>query len=102
MNLFVVKDGIKDIACVKDQNGKQILGTNYYAISYDFKSNEGYIEKKGHNIWRLYTQVGQKVGQTRYHSFLTFDDCIEKLIELKGNKNIIICDSTEIEKYSGK
>jgi len=61
MNLFVVKDGILDVAFVKDQNGKQILGTNYYAISYDFKSNEGYIEKKSFNLWRLYTQVGQKI-----------------------------------------
>jgi len=102
MNLFVVKDGIKDIACVKDQNDKQVFGTNYYVISYDFKSNEGYIGQKENNLWRLYTQVGQKIGQSRYHSFSTFNDCIKKLIELKGNKDIIICDSTEIEKYRGK
>ena len=102
MNLFVVKDGIKNIAYIRDQNGKQILGTNYYAISYDFKSNEGYIEKKANNLWRLYTQVGQKLGQSRYHNFKTFNHCIQKLIELKGNNDVIVCNSSEVEKYREK
>ena len=102
MNLFIVKDGIKDIAFISDKSGTQVLGTNYYSISYDFKSNEGYIEKKDHNFWRLYTQVGQKLGQSRYHKFSTFEDCIQKLIKLKGDKDIVICNSTEIEKYIEK
>ncbi|WP_370477209.1 hypothetical protein [Tamlana flava] len=102
MNLYVVKDGIKDVAFIRDNEGRQILGTNYYSISYDFKSNEGYIEKKSNNFWRLYTQVGQKYGQSRHHKFSSFEDCILKLKELNGNRDIIICDSTEIQKYSEK
>tara|TARA_R100000306_G_C4364743_1_gene137054 strand:+ start:1210 stop:1518 length:309 start_codon:yes stop_codon:yes gene_type:complete len=102
MTLFVIKDGIKNVAYIKDQNDNQLFGTHYYVISYNFKSNEGYIERKGSNVWRLYTQVGQKLGQSRYHSFTTFNGCIKKLIELKGNEDIIVCDSTEIEKYNEK
>jgi len=102
MVLYVVKDGIKNVASVIDRNGNRVLGTNYYALTYDFKSNEGYIELKRLNFWILYTQIGQKLEQSRYHKELTFEKCIEKLKELKGNDQIIICDSSEIEKYSGK
>lgn len=101
MALFVVKDGIKNIGYINNQ-GNQVLGTNFYLLSYDFKSNEGFIEKKNENCWRLYTQVEQKWKQSRYYSFSTFSDCIQKLIELKQDKNIIICDSTQIEKYIEK
>ena len=96
MNLFVVKDGIKNVACIVDQEKNQVLETNYYAISYDFKSNEGYIEKKGNDYWRLYTQVGQKIGQSRYHKFSNFKECINKLTELKGDDEIIICKLIEV------
>lgn len=99
MVLYVVKDGIESIAFVKDKNGNRILGTNYYALTYDFKSNEGYIEYKRANFWRLYTQIGQKLGQSRYYKELTFDKCIEKLKKLKRNDKIIVCESSEIKKY---
>ena len=99
MTLFVIKDGLKGYACLTDKEGHQVLGTNYYALSYDFKSNEGYIEKKGTNNWRLYTQVGQTFGEDRYYHFGTFEECVEKLKNLKGNNEITICKSTEVENY---
>lgn len=99
MTLYVVKDGIENVASVVDKNGVRILGTNYYALTYNFKSNEGYIEFKKKKFWRLYTQIGQKVGQTRYHKELSFEECIEKLKILKGDDLIVVCDSSEIQKY---
>ncbi|WKB82992.1 hypothetical protein QYR09_08100 [Cellulophaga lytica] len=99
MVLYIVKDGIENIASVLSPNGIRILGTNYYAITYDFESNEGYIELKKKNYLKLYTQIGQKVGQKRYYEETTFEACILKLKELKGNDQVIICDSSEIEKY---
>lgn len=98
MRLFLVQDGIENVGW-KTINGKQVSNSNYHLITYDFKSNEGYIDKKGTNKWRLYTQVGQKIGEDRYHHSRTFEDCVNKLKELKGDDEIIVCKSTEIEMY---
>lgn len=98
MTLFLVQDGIEKIGC-KTINGKQVTNSNYHLITYDFKSNEGYIDKRETNKWRLYTQVGQKTGQDRYHHFQSFEECVSKLKELKGDSEIVVCKSTEIEKY---
>jgi predicted DNA-binding WGR domain protein len=98
MMLYLVKDGIMGVGWVTS-NDKQVLGTNFYLITYDFKTNEGYVEKKGENYWRLYTQIGQKFGQSRYHQFTAFEQCIKKLKELKGDDNILICKADEIQNY---
>lgn len=102
MILYIVKDGIENIANVVDANGKRILETNYYILTYDFKTNEGYIDLKESGFWRLYTQIGQKFGQTRYHKELTFLKCIEKLKTLKGNDQIIVCNSSDVENLKKK
>lgn len=98
MILYLVKDGIMDIGCITINN-KQKFGTKFHLITYDFKTNEGYIDKKDENYWRLYTQIGQQFGQSRYHKFTAFEQCIEKLKELKGDDKILICKANEIEKY---
>jgi hypothetical protein len=98
MILYLVKDGIKGVGCIVINN-KQEFGTNFHLITYDFKTNEGYIDKKDENYWRLYTQVGQKPGQGRYYKFTTFQLCVEKLKKLKGDDKILICKENEIEKY---
>lgn len=113
--LYVVKDGLKDQGCIVNKNGVQKKGTNFYLLTYG-KNNEGYIEKKTKNIWRLYTQVGEpeimkrldKEGikdksRIRYHHFATFEECIEKLYELNHNSAIEICDSDTFPSlYSAK
>jgi hypothetical protein len=76
-----------------------VLDSDFHLITYNFKTNEGYVDKKGKNHWRLYTQVGQKFGQNRYHKLLDFEQCVEKLKELKGDDEIVICQAKEIEKY---
>lgn len=96
--LYLVKDGIMGVGCITS-NEEQVHGTNFYLITYDFKTNEGYIEKKDESYWRLYTQVGQKLGQSRYHKFTAFEQCVEKLKELKGDNKIIICEADEIQNY---
>jgi len=98
MTLFLIKDGIIGVGCTT-LNDKQVLGTNFHLITYDFKTNEGYVDKKGENYWRLYTQIGQKFGQSRYHKFTAFEQCIEKLKELKGDEKILICKADEIQNY---
>ncbi len=103
--LYVVKDGLINQGCKVNKNGEQIKGTDFYLLTYG-KNNEGYIEKKSKNKWRLYTQVGEpetlknlnKEGikdryRIRYHHFATFEECIEKLYELNNNSAIEICDS---------
>lgn len=98
MTLYLVKDGIKDVGCVM-KNNTQIFDTDFHLITYDFKKNEGYIDKKGEDYWQLYTQVGQKVGQSRYHKFPDFRQCVEKLKELNGDDKVVICNANEIDKY---
>jgi len=103
--LYVVKDGLKNQGCKVDRNGEQTKNTNFYLLTYG-KNNEGYIEKKSSNNWRLYTQIGElesvrelhKAGITdksnvRYHHFPTFGECIVKLKELCGSASVVICDS---------
>jgi hypothetical protein len=96
--LYLVKDGIKNVGCLI-KNEKQFFNTNFYLLTYDFKTNEGYIDKKGQNYWRLYTQVGQKYGQSRYNELPSFKECINRLKELNGNNEVYICKATDIEKY---
>ncbi len=100
MVLYLVKDGVENVACVVDKNGDQMFNTNYYAITFNFKSNEGYIEKKRADYWRLYTQIGQKLNQSRYYKERTFEGCIKKLKELKGDEEIKIINSSQITSYS--
>ena len=68
-------------------------------LTYDFKTNEGFIDKKSEYHWRLYTQVGQKIGKSRYYKFTDFAKCVERLKELKADDEVIICNANEIEKY---
>lgn len=77
MKIFIVQDGIENVGC-KTINGKPVSNSNFFLITYDFASNEGYIDKMETNRWRLYTQVGQKIGKDRYHHFQTFQECISK------------------------
>lgn len=101
MNVYLVRDGILDLGCIC-KNGIQIKNTNFYLITYNFKSNEGYIDKKNTNTWRLYTQIGQVPNESRYHHFDTLDKCLNKLKDLNGKDDIIICDSTDVENYKNK
>lgn len=94
MKLYIVKDGTEKAFVSK--NGVRVFDTNYYSITYNFISNEGYIEKKAENYWRLYTQIGQKINQLRYHKCISLDGCIEKLIQLKGDDNITIIDQNQL------
>lgn len=98
MPLYLVKDGINDIGC-KTKDGYQLLETDFYLITYDFKTNEGYIEKKGTNLWRLYTQVGQNLGKSRYFNFSEFSECVNKLRQLNDDSEIVICKSTDVSKF---
>lgn len=55
--LYLVKDGIKDVGCIAINNN-QLFNTNFYLITYNFKSNEGYVDKKDENYWKLYMRIG--------------------------------------------
>ncbi|WP_298767627.1 hypothetical protein [uncultured Polaribacter sp.] len=96
MKLNLVKGGIKGIAFQRDFKGNHNLNKNFYVISYDLKSNEGYIQKKGVKNWKLYTQIGQKIGERRKFYFNTFESCVEKLKELKGDDLIYIYNPENI------
>jgi hypothetical protein len=96
MELYLVKDGIKGVG-YKNHNNQQVLGTTFYLITYDFETNEGYVEEKGKKHWRLYTRIGQKIGEGRHHEFITFEQCLAKLKELKGDGKVIICNTNEVE-----
>jgi|GEM_PF-2404977 len=105
--LYIVKDGLTHIGYTS-RNGEQAKNTNFYLLTYGV-GNEGYIQKKSSDIWRLYTQVGEQeairqlnknrvtespyVPYSRYYQFPTFEKCVDKLKELKGNSLIEICDS---------
>lgn len=94
--LYVIKDGIKNVGCIESKDGNQVTGTNFYLISFDFKSNEGYIEQKEISRWRLYTQVGELKTKTRYYHFPTFTDCVVKLQHLCYPLEVKIIDSTDV------
>ena len=64
MVLYVIKEGISKIADLGDKSDDRLFDTNYYALSYNFSTNEGYIEKKSLSFWWLYTQVGEKMEKT--------------------------------------
>lgn len=100
--IYIVKDGIVNIGYVSTFEGHQIKNTNFHLITYDFETNEGYIELKSNNQWRLYTQIGQTINQSRYYHFSSFNECLEKLKELKGDENIVICNSDDYKKYLKK
>ena len=95
MKLYIVKDGIEK-ACIVDNNGNRIFNTNYYSITYNLVQNEGYIQKRSENNWRLYTQIGEKIGKSRYYNFSSFEECINELEILKGNKNISVINQKEL------
>ena len=95
IKLYLVKDGIKGVGCIT-KNNEQIFNTNFFLITFDFKSNEGYIEEK-ENFWKLYTQIGQKLNTSRYHYLKTFSECIEKLTELSKGKMIEILDTKDVK-----
>ncbi len=95
MPLYLIKDGI-ETAKIIDKHGNRIFNTEYYSISYDFVRNEGYIEKKDDNKWKLYTQIGQRFGQSRYFYFESFEKCINQLNNLNENKEIIILSQKEL------
>ncbi|MBK9482632.1 MAG: hypothetical protein IPO02_11785 [Bacteroidetes bacterium] len=89
MALFLIRDGFEN-AKVVDKYNNRIFNTNYYSITYDLISNDGYIEKKVDNKWKLYTQIGQKIGKSRHFYFETFEMCINQLKILNRNQEIII------------
>ena len=53
---------------------------------------------KGTNKWKLYTQIGEKPGSSRYFCFKTFEECIEELKILSQNKSILVLDQKEYKK----
>jgi hypothetical protein len=100
MKLFVVKDGIKNLAIVRDSHGNRILNTNYFSLSYNFKSNVGYLEKIGKGNWKLYTQIGiTHSGKGGCFYSTSLEGCIQKLAELKGDNEILVINSKEIDKH---
>jgi len=95
--LYVIQDGIKGVGFVSNQFGEQMKNTNFFLLSYNLKSNVGYIEKKAVNTWRLYTSVGCSTDfSSRYHHFSTFNECIEKLQTLADPAKIEVCHSDNL------
>jgi hypothetical protein len=92
-NIYLVYDGIPNVGCVKGVDGLFCKNTNYYLISYDFKSNHGYIEKKAEDSWKLYTSIGPVSipMESRYHFCSSFEECVAKLKELSEGCNIVKC-----------
>ena len=43
--IIFIQDGIENVG-YRTINGKQVSNSNYHLITYDFKSNEGYIDKE--------------------------------------------------------
>lgn len=100
MTLFVVKDGIKNVGTIQDRNGNRILNIDYYLMSYNFKSNNGYLKRTGNKNWKLYTQIGiTQSGKGGYFYFKSIEEAIQKLKELKGDENVKIIDSKDLAKY---
>lgn len=94
--LYVVKDGIKGVGYVC-KNGEQVKNTNFYLLTYVFKSNVGKIERKTFNNWLLYTSIGNPTYfEERYSPFSTFEECILKLKELCGSTTVEVCDSVDV------
>lgn len=87
--LFLVKDGIYSAKLV-NTNNDQIFDSNYFAITYGLRRNEGYIDKKNPKTWKLYTQVGQTMGSSRYYYLDSFELCISKLEELSGCDIVVL------------
>jgi len=97
LKMYVVKDGIDKVGCrINPKTNEQLIGTSFYLLTYNFKSNVGYIEKKTSTIWQLYTSVGTSIGlSSRYHRFDSFEKCINKLKEL-CNTEVIVCSNEDV------
>lgn len=97
MNLFVVEDGIKGVG-YESKNGEQIKDGTFYLLTYDFKSNVGYIGQKAANLWRLYTTVGSTHDfKSRYHHFPNFLTCVQKLQELSGKVKVEVIAIVDVK-----
>ncbi len=95
MKLYVVKDGVPEVGH-KSFNDAQVKDGTFYLLTYDFKSNVGYIGKRAVNEWRLYTTVGSKQDlKSRYHHFSNLIECVHKLQELSPNVQVKLIESFE-------
>ena len=95
--LYVVKDGVLNIGFVRNRKGERLRNINYYLLTYDYKSNVGYIEKKSAHLWRLYTSIGCNADfKSRYHHCTTFEECIDTLEDLFNLKTEIIIHTSEV------
>ena len=96
MKLYVVKDGIPGVG-YQSRSGQQIKDGTFYLLTYDFKSNIGYVGKKSTNLWRLYTTIGSTNDfKSRYHHFPNFLECVQKLQELSGDTKVEVIESAEV------
>lgn len=90
--LYVVRDGLESV----NRKVDQISNSTFFLLTFDFKSNVGYIGKKSSN-WRLYTSLGSNDDfDSRYHHFPTFKGCLEKLKKLCVNSSVELCDTWDI------
>ena len=96
MKLYIVKDGIPGVG-YQSRNGQQVKDGTFYLITYDFKSNTGYVGKKSTNLWRLYTTIGSTNDfKSRYHHFPSFLECVQKLQELSRDTKVDVIESAEV------
>ncbi len=101
--LYIIKDGLKNCGCIVDSQRNQQFNTNLYILTYDLKSNVGYIEMKEKNSWKLNTSVGCVVNDFKswYHDCESYDEAVKVLKTLcKADTQIIICNSNEISPLS--
>ncbi|MDR7210993.1 hypothetical protein [Flavobacterium piscis] len=98
-NVYLVKDGIINVGCIKDKKNQQVTNTNFYLITFNFKTNYGYIGKRNETKWRLYTSIGQLINKKRYYHFNSLEECVSKLENLNNGNMVIVINNVEIHKY---
>uniref|UniRef100_UPI0032173406 hypothetical protein n=1 Tax=uncultured Draconibacterium sp. TaxID=1573823 RepID=UPI0032173406 len=98
--LYVVKDGIKGVGCVVDKEGNQVFDESFHLITYNFKSDQGYIQPKKAK-WRLYTTIQKNKPAFKEH-YNSFAECVVKLQHLSYPLEIEIIDSLEVEKIKSE
>ena len=95
--IFLVKGGLTNTPDMP-------IKDDFYLITKDFKTNNGYIGKRSNKLWRLYTPIGYNntvpgSKSNYYHHYPTFEECVEKLKQLYQSL-IEIVDNYYKEKIS--